>query len=56
MINPLYESTRSRKRTEYDRLADLVVLGRARIGPDAAREIAQRIERQGGFWSKAVSR
>lgn len=36
--------------TEEAKLAYQVCTGRARIGPEAAREIAQRIEEAHGFW------
>lgn len=49
MLEPEYE-TRKRKPTEFKRLGNQVTLGWARIGPDAARKIARRIEDQGGFW------
>jgi hypothetical protein len=52
MIVPRYESSVSYLRpwTEHRRLMYQVREGKVRIGPDAAREIAKRIERQHGFW------
>jgi uncharacterized protein (UPF0210 family) len=35
---------------EFDRLVNQVVLGKVRVGPDAARDIARRIEEEHGFW------
>ena len=36
--------------TASEHLHEQVRTGRVRIGPEAAREIARRIEDQGGFW------
>jgi len=46
MIDPNEE----RVLTEFARLDVEVILNRTKLGPDAARKIAQRIEDQGGFW------
>ena len=43
-----------RKPTEYERLVKQLEFGVVRIGPEAARKIARRIERQGGFWGPRV--
>lgn len=40
-VTPLSDGERQIERAE---------LGEHRIGPDAAREIAQKIEDEGGFW------
>lgn len=36
--------------SEEERQMQRVERGEVRIGPDAAREIAQKIEDEGGFW------
>lgn len=43
-------SLRSRRNKEADKVHIEVAMGRCRIGPEAAREIARKIERQHGFW------
>lgn len=40
----------ARERTELERLEDQLILRQYRVGPDAARTIAQRIEKGHGFW------
>jgi hypothetical protein len=37
-------------RTEVDRLADQLTLGQYRVGPEAARDIAERVTGEHGFW------
>lgn len=36
--------------TPLEKLRREVILGKVRIGPEAAREIARRVEDAGGFW------
>lgn len=52
VIEPQYAAHGSRLRpsTESERLECDVAHGRCRIGADAAREIARRIEGEHGFW------
>jgi hypothetical protein len=51
MIVPEYQTHGLRPATEQQKLDDQVGLfSKARIGPDAAREIARRIEEEHGFW------
>lgn len=53
MIEPQYNAFRShlrRPRTEAERLGYQIAAGKVRVGPDAARAIARRIEQQHGFW------
>jgi hypothetical protein len=51
MIVPEYQTHGLRPATQTRKLKDEVELfGKARIGPDAAREIARRIEEEHGFW------
>jgi hypothetical protein len=51
MIEPVYETRRAlRPWTDWERLRYQINEGRVRVGPEAAREIAKRIERQHGFW------
>lgn len=41
-----------RPMTDAERVQGQIERGEVRTGPDAVREIAQRIERQGGFWNR----
>lgn len=53
MIEPEYKVYRSRvlrPRTEVERLEYQIQEGKVRVGEEAAREIARRIEGQHGFW------
>lgn len=54
MIEPLYEGTPPvgaiRRPTDAHRIISQITRGTVRVGPDAAREIARRIEAQHGFW------
>lgn len=54
MIEPLYQEDQTlgsaRHRTEFSKIQNEVTLNQVYIGPEAAREIAQRIEAEGGFW------
>lgn len=51
MVTENVNPRRSRKLiTEYQRLMCLVDAGMIRIGRSAARDVARRIEDQGGFW------
>lgn len=58
MIEPIYRLEKSylRRLTEEDRLRNQVLSDKVRIGPEAAREIARRIEQQHGFWDFTVRR
>jgi hypothetical protein len=38
--------------SDADRIQNQIDRGEIRTGPDAAREIAQRIENEGGFWDR----
>lgn len=49
MIEPLFKGSVGRP-TDSKRITDQIANRVVRVGPDAAREIAQRIERQHGFW------
>lgn len=55
MIAPVYDSPRTKTFvwTDVDRLWLQVDTGQVRIGPDAAREIARRIEKGHGFWDRS---
>lgn len=54
MIEPLFIGTRKpgtlRHPTDSTRVINQIASGRVRADPAAAREIAQRIEEEGGFW------
>lgn len=54
MIEPLREtvSPNMNPLTEAEWIKVQVFTRDARVGPDAAREIAERVEKQGGFWSR----
>lgn len=52
MIDPEFTTRRARMPvwTAEDRLDFQISQGRVRVGPDAAREIARRVEERHGFW------
>lgn len=55
MIDPVFSKGKShnsevRVPTQAESLITRAWVGQIRIGSDAAREIAQRIESEGGFW------
>lgn len=54
MIVPVYDAKLCTvfRPTESERSLGQALRGEIRVGPDAAREIARRIESQGGFWGE----
>lgn len=49
-IAPHSDAGQIRPMSESERVLGQIERGEIRVGPDAAREIAQRVEAQGGFW------